>query len=125
MNETAIERDRPLLRRAIAVTAHYRRTGRCPAIIHSLGGGDSFEIRPTRNGFLDCASGVEVTFRPFALLLGGAPQAIELGLEGDIGFFAYDPGTETRFAGRCGGGASVTLYDLASNDFFQYAVSDD
>jgi hypothetical protein len=110
-------------RRIVAVAAHRSRTGLCPTAIHSLGAGDSAEIRPTRDGFVDLASGLEAKVGPSEVTISDATRPIELTLEGDVGFAAYDPATDERFTGRCGGGASVTVYDAHSTDFFQYAVT--
>jgi hypothetical protein len=110
------------LRRVVAVAAHLKRTGRCPLLIHSLGAGDSAKILPTSDGFVDLSSGAQVKMTSSGVAAPGLREAIALDLDGDVGFVGYDPKTGERFSGRCGGGASVTVYDERS-DFFQYAVS--
>ena len=51
----------PEVRRIVAVEAHRRRSGRCPVRVHSLGTGETFEIRPAPNGFLDIATGMAIS----------------------------------------------------------------
>jgi hypothetical protein len=111
------------LRRIAAVEAHRRRSGRCPVKVHSLGTGETFEIRPIGDGFLDVASGMHVRVDGVRILLPDGRGPIELMLVGDIGFDGIDRGNGERFSGRAGGGASVTLYDHDRNDYFQYAVA--
>ena len=48
------------LRRIVMVEAHRRRSGRCPLRVHSLGTGETFEIKPAADGFYDVASGTTV-----------------------------------------------------------------
>ena len=40
-------------------------------------------------------------------------------------FSGRDASSGEYFSGRCGGGASVTIYDATGVDYFQYAVADD
>jgi hypothetical protein len=111
------------VRRIVAVEAHRRRSGRCPVRVHSLGTGESFEIKPVDNGFLDLATGIMVVSEGTQIKLPGGQGPIELRLTGDVGFDGYDHGSREPFSGRAGGGASVTLYDRDRNDYFQYAVA--
>ncbi len=109
----------PETRRIIAAAAHRARTGACPIRLHALGSGESFEIVPTEDGFIDAQTDVAVRIAGDHVRLAGA-AAIELRLEGDIGFAGLDPATGQRFSGRAGGGASVTL--TTDDAYFQYAV---
>jgi hypothetical protein len=111
------------VRRIIAVEAHRRRSGRCPVLVHSLGTGESFDIRPTPDGFVDIASGVAVRVSGERLLLSDDRRAVDLHLSGDIAFDGYDHISNERFSGRAGGGASVTIYDSEQVNYFQYAVA--
>ena len=111
----------PDVRRIVAVEAHRRRTGRCPTIVHSLGTGETFEVGPTPHGFVDLASGLDARSTGEGIDLGGE-EAIALRLDGDVAFSGRVLGSGERFTGRAGGGASVTVYDPAGRDFFQYAV---
>jgi hypothetical protein len=113
----------PDVRRIVAVEAHRRRSGRCPVRVHSLGTGETFEIRPGPNGFLDLATGMAVSVDGSRITLPDGRGPIELTLTGDVGFDGYDHGLREPFSGRAGGGASVTLYDCNRKDFFQYAVA--
>lgn len=115
----------PDLRRIVVVEAHRRRSGRCPALLHSLGTGETFEIKPAPDGFLDVASGMTVSVDGSQILLPGGRGPIDLTLTGDVGFDGYDHESREPFSGRAGGGASVTLYDRHRNDYFQYAVAAD
>lgn len=108
----------PDQRRIVAVEAHRRRSGRCPVRLHSLGTGETFEINPLSDGFVDVASGVTVRSNGTQIAL--PTGAIELWLVGDIFFEGVVDGA--HFTGRAGGGASVTLYDENSDDYFQYTV---
>ncbi|MFA6265584.1 MAG: hypothetical protein WC670_07720 [Pseudolabrys sp.] len=113
---------RPDLRRIVAVEAHRRRSGRCPVRVHSLGTGETFVIEPSPDGFIDVASGMTVRSRGSEIVLPDGSGPIELTLIGDVLFEGKEyPGGEPFF-GRAGGGSSVTLYDRAQNDFFQYAL---
>lgn len=114
---------RPEIRRIVAVEAHRRRTGQCPVRVHSLGTGETFEIRPTADGFVDEATNLAVRISDGRILVPDADAAIDLKLTGDIGFEGFDSGSRESFTGRAGGGASVTIYDAAQVDFFQYAVA--
>jgi hypothetical protein len=111
------------VRRIVAVEAHRRRSGRCPVRVHSLGTGETFEIRPEPNGFLDLATGIAVSVDGLRIILPDGQGPIDLTLTGDVGFDGYDHGSREPFSGRAGGGASVTLYDRNRRDFFQYAVA--
>lgn len=112
----------PDTRRIIAIEAHRRRSGRCPVRIHSLGTGESFDVRPTADGFLDVTSGRFFRSADGRILCGDMDAAIELCLDTDIGFHGYDHGSGEPFTGRAGGGASVTIYEHDGPNFFQYAV---
>ena len=114
----------PEIRRIIAVEAHRRRTGRCPTLVHSLGTGESFDIEPTQDGFMDVQSGLRVRSDATRILLPGDGEAIDLVLSDDVAFAGYDPTSRERFTGRAGGGSSVTIYDSERGDYFQYAVAD-
>jgi hypothetical protein len=114
---------RPEIRRIIAVEAHRRRTGQCPVRVHSLGTGETFEIRPTADGFVDETSNLAVRISDERILIPDADAAIDLRLTGDVTFEGVDNGSRETFTGRAGGGASVTIYDAATIDFFQYAVA--
>jgi hypothetical protein len=110
------------LRRIVVVEAHRRRSGRCPVRLHSLGTGETFEITPATDGFIDVASGIIVRIDGSQMLLPAGRGPIDLMLTGDIGFDGFDHESREPFSGRAGGGASVTLYDRHRNDYFQYAV---
>ena len=114
-----------VLRRIVAVGAQAIRTGRCPTVIHSLGNGETAAIRPTVDGFVDEPSGLGVRLEPPGLLVEGFRQPLELAMEDDVFFAGFDPASGERFTGRCGGGASVTIYAGGSSDFHQYAVASD
>ena len=113
----------PEIRRIIAVEAHRRRTGRCPVLVHSLGTGETFDIKPADDGFLDVTSGLSVRIADGQIKVASLRATIDLSLEGDVGFFGYDHMDDEPFTGRAGGGVSVTLYDREQRDFFQYAVA--
>ena len=113
---------RPDLRRIVAVEAHRRRTGRIPSRVHSLGTGETFDIEPETDGFLDVETGLAVRSRGDAIVLSDGSVPVELRLVGDILFEGIEqPGGEPFF-GRAGGGSSVTIYDRAQNDYFQFAL---
>lgn len=112
----------PDITRIIAVEAHRRRSGRCPVLIHSLGTGNSFDIRPAADGFLDVTSGLTVQVSGDQLHLRELDATIDLRLAGDIGFDGFDHVSHEPFSGSAGGGTSVTVYDGAGKNFFQYAV---
>ena len=112
----------PDLRRIVAVEAHRRRSGRCPVRVHSLGTGETFEIRPAVDGFTDVTSGMTVRIDGARMVLPDGRGPIELTLTGDVGFDGVERGSGEPFSGRAGGGTSVTLYDRDRNDFFQFAV---
>jgi len=113
----------PEIRRIIAVEAHRRRTGRCPVRLHSLGTGETFDIKPVADGFLDVTSGLSVRVADGQITVPSLRATIDLSLEGDVGFVGYDHIDDEPFSGRVGGGASVTLYSRGQRDFFQYAVA--
>jgi hypothetical protein len=113
----------PEIRRIIAVEAHRRRTGRCPVLVHSLGTGETFDIKPADDGFFDITSGLTVRVSDGQILVPSLRATIDLSLEGDVGFFGYDYMDDEPFSGRAGGGVSVTLYDRGQRDFFQFAVA--
>lgn len=111
------------LRRIVAVEAHRRRSGRCPVRVHSLGTGETFEIRPAADGFLDVDSGLSARIQGSQIRLTDGRGPIDLMMVGDVGFDGYDHESREPFFGRAGGGASVTLYDRHRKDYFQYAVA--
>jgi hypothetical protein len=113
----------PEFRRIVAVEAHRRRTGRCPIRVHSLGTGETFEIRPAADGFFDVTSGLDVRVAEDQITVPSLGAAIDFNLSGDVGFDGYDHASGEPFSGRAGGGASVTLYDRGQNNYFQYAVA--
>lgn len=112
----------PEIRRIIAVEAHRRRSGHCPLRLYSLGTGETFEINPTPDGFVDLTSGVTAATAEGRITLAGRQGAIELRLLGDVAFDGYDHISDEAFSGRAGGGASVTIYDREQLNYFQYAV---
>jgi len=109
-------------RRIIAIEAHRRRTGHCPTLIHALGTGETFEVEPFADGFLDRGSGQRVEATPDRRLLSAGRALAELRLTGDLGFEGFDVGASERFTGSAGGGASVTLHGADPKDYSQYAV---
>jgi hypothetical protein len=111
------------IRRIIAVEAHRRRSGQCPVRIYSLGTGETFDIDPTADGFVDLASGLAARVCGDGILLPDGQGVIDLRLTGDVGFEGYDHVSDEAFSGRAGGGASVTIYDREQTHFFQYAVA--
>ena len=115
----------PVVRRIVAVSAHAARTGRLPKLVCSLGNGEATDIRPTDDGFVETASGLAVRLAPPDLAIEGFREPLRLELEDDVFFAGYDPGSGERFTGRCGGGSSVTIYESASGDYFQYALAAD
>lgn len=114
---------RPEIRRIVAVEAHRRRTGHCPARLHSLGTGETFEITPAADGFVDVTSGLAVQISGNRISVPSLPAIVDFTLSGDIGFDGYDHDSAEHFSGRAGGGASVTLYDRGERNYFQYAVA--
>jgi hypothetical protein len=113
----------PEIRRIVAVEAHRRRTGQCPVRVHSLGTGETFDIRPAADGFHDIASGLDVQVSGSQIRVPSLRATIDLTLNGDIGFDGYDHLDDEPFSGRAGGGVSVTLYDRGQRNFFQYAIA--
>jgi hypothetical protein len=115
----------PEIRRIVAVEAHRRKAGACPVLIHSLGTGESFQIRPTQDGFIDLETGLNVRVSGENIVLPDTRQAIDLSFTGDVAFDGYDHTSKEHFSGRAGGGTSVTIYDAHRVDYFQYAVVTD
>lgn len=115
----------PEIRRIIAIDAYRRCTGGCPRTIHSLGTGETFGIEPAANGFTDLASGIRAVAEAERILVSGGAGPIETEFHTDTEFSGRDAGSGEYFSGRCGGGASVTIYDATGVDYFQYAVADD
>ena len=111
------------IRRIIVVEAHRLQSGQCPIRIHSLGTGESFDIRPTADGFVDLASGLRVRTAPGHIQLPDLQGTIDLHLTGDVSFDGYDHVSNEPFSGRAGGGATVTVYDGDRIDYFQYAIA--
>jgi hypothetical protein len=114
---------RPELRRIVAVAAHRSVTGRCPVRIHSLGTGETSDIKEAGDGFLDMASGFNVRIDGGTITVPSLQAAIDLKFISDVGFDGYDHSSGEPFSGRAGGGVSVTLYDRGQNNYFQYAVA--
>ena len=114
---------RPEFRRIVAVEAHRRRTGRCPVRVHSLGTGETFEIAPAVDGFVDLTSGLSVRVTEGQIVVPSMRATIDFKLIGDVGFDGYDHMADEPFSGRAGGGTSVTLYDRGQNNYFQFAVA--
>ncbi len=114
---------RPEIRRIVAVEAHRRRTGHCPVRVHSLGTGETFEIKPGPDGFVDVTSGLAVKINGNRITVPSLPAVVDFRLSGDIGFDGYDHDSTEHFSGRAGGGSSVTLYDREGRNYFQYAVA--
>lgn len=112
----------PEIRRIVAVAAHRRRAGECPVLIYSLGTGESFQIKPLPDGFVDLETGLNVRVNEGQIVLPDTRQTVDLNLTGDVAFDGYDHTSREHFSGRAGGGASVTIYDAHRADYFQYAV---
>jgi hypothetical protein len=112
----------PELRRIVAVEAHRRRSGRYPVRVHSLGTGETFEIAPSATGFVDVASGTNVKSSGTQMVLSDGLGPIDLRLVGDVFFEGREHSSGESFTGRAGGGASVTLYSLSQDEYFQYAI---
>ena len=108
----------PDIRRIIAVDAHRRRSGRCPVLVYSLGTGESFEIRPTADGFVTSRGRSVGRRRPIGCR---TRETIDIHMNGDDAR-RLRPSEPESFSGRAGGGASVTLYDAGRVNYFQYAV---
>jgi len=115
----------PDIRRIVAVEAHRRRSGHCPVRIYSLGTGETFDIAPQGDGFIDLVSGLRVTVDGGTIQLPNGQGPIELHMIGDVGFDGYDHAGKEHFSGRAGGGASVTVYERGQDDYFQYAIAAD
>jgi hypothetical protein len=110
----------PDLRRIIAVEAHRRRCGRYPLRVHSLGTGETYDIAPAEGGFRDVTTGLVARFDGRQIVLSDGRGPIELTLTDDIRFDGVVRGEP--FTGRAGGGASVTIYEVGGDDYFQFAV---
>ncbi len=87
-------------------------------MIHSLGTGETFEIAPASDGFVDSETGWRVRVDASCILLPSGPIEVRMG--DDVGFSGFVMGSGDRFAGRAGGGSSVTIYD--QDEYYQYAV---
>ena len=109
----------PVLRRIVAVEAHRRATGRTATLLHALGTGESFAIRPGADGFTEEESGIAARVAPDGTLHAGDARIV-LTAEDEVLFHGVDLATGERFAGRAGGGAIVTLY--LGDDWFQHQV---
>lgn len=90
--------------------------------LHSLGTGETFEIKRAPDGFVDVTSGLSVQISGNRITVPALPAIIDFALSGDVGFDGYDHDSAEHFSGRAGGGASVTLYDGEERNYFQYAV---
>lgn len=113
----------PDFRRIVAVAAHRRATGTCPVRVHSLGTGETFDIRPAADGFFDVESGLNVRVNDGKIAIPSIQALIDLKFAGDVLFDGFDHASGEWFSGRAGGGATVTLYDLGQSNYFQYAVA--
>jgi hypothetical protein len=113
----------PDFRRIVAVAAHRRATGNCPVRVHSLGTGETFDIKPAADGFLDMESGLNVRLDDGKIAIPSIQATIDLKFAGDVWFDGFDHSSGEWFSGRAGGGATVTLYDLGQSNYFQYAVA--
>jgi hypothetical protein len=111
------------IRRIVAVEAHRRRSGQCPSCLYSLGTGEIFDIQSDADGFIDRTSGLAAFVSDGRILLSAGYRAIDLQLIDDVDFEGYDHNSGETFSGRAGGGASVTVYENATMDYFQYAVA--
>lgn len=111
------------VRRIVAAKSHRRRAGRCPVILHSLGTGETFEIRPTADGFVDLTSNVAVQVCGDRISFQDGRRDVDLRVADDIALDGFDHNSNERFFVRAGGGASVTIYDQYHVDYFQYAVA--
>ena len=116
---------RQLLLRTIVIDAYRRRTGRCPATIHSLGTGEAFAVEETASGFLDLASGLRADGEASHIRLSGERALIEFTLDSDTAFSGCDPSAGERFSSHTGADASVTIYDDLGSGYFQYALIDE
>ena len=114
---------RPELRRIAAVAAHRSATGRYPVRVHSLGTGETCDIKEVDGGFLDLATGFNVRIDGGKITVPSLQATIDLKFISDVGFDGYDHSSGEPFSGRAGGGASVTLYDRGQSNYFQYAVA--
>ena len=86
----------PEIRRIVAVEAHRRRTGRCPVRVHSLGTGETFDIEPAADGFVDVASGLTVRVDGEQIVVPSLQATIDLALVDDVGFDGYDHSATSR-----------------------------
>ncbi len=110
----------PAIRRIIAVDVQRRRTGRCSAIVHALGSGESFRIAPAPDGFTDVTSGLRAWPDGRHIVLSGGRAPIRIELDDDVGFSGFDPKSGEGFTGRAGGGSSVTVYE--GDGYYQFAL---
>ena len=90
--------------------------------LHSLGTGETFEIRPASDGFVDVTSGLTIQVSGNRITVPSLAAVVDFSLNGDVGFDGYDHDSAEHFSGRAGGGTSVTLYDGEGRNYFQYAV---
>jgi hypothetical protein len=112
----------PDIRRIIATDAHRRRAGRCPAILHSLGTGESFAIEATTDCFIDVTSDIRVRNEATRILLFDSGVVIDIAFDDDIAFSGRDSTSGETFTGRAGGSSSVTIYNDQRAEYFQYAI---
>src|SRR5262249_62402801 len=112
----------PEIRRIIAVVAHRHRSGRCPVLIHSLGTGETFDIKPTADGFVDLASGLAIRIADGQILIPAIGGVIDFHLTGDIAFEGYDHAGKEPFSGQAGGGAAPTPCHRRRREPPSYAV---
>ena len=114
----------PDIRRIIAVDAHRRKSGRCPAIVHSLGTGETFAIEATEDGFIDKQSGIRAHVGENTISLPAVRGTIDIAVTAGLEFSGFDHVSGEVFSGIAGGGTSVTVYDSRRVDYFQYAVAE-
>jgi hypothetical protein len=91
--------------------------------VHSLGTGETFEIKAVDGGFLDVDSSLNVRVDDNKLTIPSIQAVIDLKFVGDVWFDGFDHSSGEWFSGRAGGGATVTLYDRNQSNYFQYAVA--
>lgn len=115
----------PEIRRVIVTDAHRRRTGRCPVLLHSMGTGETFRIKPFQDGFTDVASGLTAHYADGGIRLASDADTIELTGGDDVTAAGYDPASRQRFTVRASGGVSVTLFAGWAKQYWQFAVDDE